>query len=76
MTLTHKDIDGHLLKHAAGHCGANPCITVQALEELARTRELLKGLMDYHNKREACVHMEGPQFCDEALAYLREAGVE
>ena len=42
MTLPRADIDGHLLKHAAGHCGEKPCITVLALEELLEARELLR----------------------------------
>jgi len=42
------------------------------IAEVRRTRELLRGLMDYHNAREACVHMEGPQFCQEATTYLKE----
>lgn len=42
--------------------------------DLEQARGLLKGLMDYHNQRQACVHMEGPQYCEETLVYLREAG--
>ena len=63
------------------HCGVtitHPCCEEipRLIADLERARELLKGLMDYHNEREACVHMEGRQFCNEACAYLREAEVE
>ena len=72
--LKEKEIDGHLLKHAIGHCGEKPCITVLALWEVIEARELLRGLMDYHNVREACVHLEGPQVCQETITYLEGVG--
>ncbi|HLE82608.1 MAG TPA: hypothetical protein VJA25_15260 [Dehalococcoidia bacterium] len=47
ITLTRKEIDDHLLKHTAGHCGENPCITVRALEEVLWARKLLEETLSW-----------------------------
>ena len=46
------------------------------IADLERARALLKNILGYHDPRQACVHMEGPQLCQEAHDYLREAGIE